>query len=147
MILVILIALLFLGGIAAWFSESLNPKLPRTIALITVLIDLLLMLTLLGGDNSGWIASLQAEWLPRFGISFFLAVDGLSLLLIILTGFLGLIAIGSAWDEIKERAGFFYFNLLWTLAGVLGVFTALDLFLFFFFWEVMLIPMYFIIAI
>ena len=122
---------------------------PRVIALITVVLDLLLMLSVLGTepDVGGWIASFNAEWVPRFGISFYLAADGLSVLLILLTGFLGIIAIGSAWDEIKERVGFFYFNLLWTLAGVLGVFTALDLFLFFFFWEVMLIPMYFIIAI
>ena len=148
MILVILIALLFVGGVAAWLSERINPQLPRTIALATVLIDLLVMLTLLGDASSGeWIASVEGNWIPRFGISFYLAVDGLSLLLILLTAFLGLIAIGSAWDEITDRAGFFYFNLLWTLAGVVGVFTALDLFLFFFFWEVMLIPMYFIIAI
>ena len=148
MILVILIALLFLGGVAAWMSERVNPSLPRTIALVTVLLDLLIMLTLLGAESSGgWIASIEGSWIPRFGISFYLAVDGLSLLLILLTAFLGIIAIGSAWDEIKDRAGFFYFNLLWTLAGVIGVFTALDLFLFFFFWEVMLIPMYFIIAI
>ncbi len=148
MILVILIALLFLGGVAAWMSERVNPNLPRTIALVTVLLDLLIMLTLLGAESSGgWIASVEGSWIPRFGISFYLAVDGLSLLLILLTAFLGIIAIGSAWDEIKDRSGFFYFNLLWTLAGVIGVFTALDLFLFFFFWEVMLIPMYFIIAI
>lgn len=149
MILVILIGLLFVGGLLAWVSERLDPSLPRIVALVTVLIDLALMLTLLGGEpaEAGWVVSLQAEWMPRFGISFFLAVDGLSILLLLLTGFLGVIAIGSAWSEITERAGFFYFNLLWTLAGVLGVFTALDLFLFFFFWEVMLIPMYFIIAI
>lgn len=147
MILVILIGLLFLGGVAAWLSESIHPRLPRSIALVTVILDLLIMFTLLGGEGSGWIASVDAAWMPRFGISFYLAVDGLSLLLILLTAFLGIIAIGSAWDEITERAGFFYFNLLWALAGVLGVFTALDLFLFFFFWEVMLIPMYFIIAI
>ncbi len=148
MILVILIALLFFGGVAAWFSERINPQLPRTIALATVMINLLVMLTLLDDVNAGeWLTSVEAGWIPRFGISFYLAVDGLSLLLILLTAFLGLIAVGSAWDEITDRAGFFYFNLLWTLAGVVGVFTALDLFLFFFFWEVMLIPMYFIIAI
>tara|TARA_B100001142_G_scaffold60818_1_gene59912 strand:- start:1442 stop:2941 length:1500 start_codon:yes stop_codon:yes gene_type:complete len=148
-ILVWLISILFVGGIIAWLSERINPAYPRIIALITVVLDLLLMLSVLGSEPNagGWIASVNAEWVPRFGISFYLALDGLSVLLILLTGFLGVIAIGSAWDEIKERAGFFYFNLLWTLAGVLGVFTALDLFLFFFFWEVMLIPMYFIIAI
>ena len=149
MILVWLIGILFLGGIIAWLSERLNPNYPRLIALITVLLDLVLMLTLLGAEpaTGGWVAAIDAPWIPRFSISFYLAADGLSVLLLLLTAFLGVIAIGSAWDEIKVRAGFFYFNLLWTLAGVLGVFTALDLFLFFFFWEVMLIPMYFIIAI
>tara|TARA_B100000029_G_scaffold131081_1_gene124711 strand:+ start:11368 stop:12867 length:1500 start_codon:yes stop_codon:yes gene_type:complete len=148
-ILVWLIGILFLGGIIAWLSERLNPNYPRLIALITVLLDLVLMLTLLGAEPAigGWVAAIDAPWIPRFSISFYLAADGLSVLLLLLTAFLGVIAIGSAWDEIKVRAGFFYFNLLWTLAGVLGVFTALDLFLFFFFWEVMLIPMYFIIAI
>lgn len=149
MILVWLISILFVGGVIAWLSERINPNYPRLIALITVLLDLLLMFSLLGTDPAagGWVASVDADWIPRFGISFYLAADGLSVLLLLLTAFLGVIAIGSAWDEIKEQTGFFYFNLLWTLAGVLGVFTALDLFLFFFFWEVMLIPMYFIIAI
>ena len=149
MILVWLISILFIGGIIAWLSERVNPYYPRLIALITVLLDLVLMLSLLGAElaTGGWVAAIDAAWIPRFGISFYLAADGLSVLLLLLTAFLGVIAIGSAWDEIKDRAGFFYFNLLWTLAGVLGVFTALDLFLFFFFWEVMLIPMYFIIAI
>lgn len=149
MILVWLISILFVGGVIAWLSERINPNYPRLIALITVLLDLLLMFSLLGTDpaTGGWVASVDAAWIPRFGISFYLAADGLSVLLLLLTAFLGVIAIGSAWDEIKEQTGFFYFNLLWTLAGVLGVFTALDLFLFFFFWEVMLIPMYFIIAI
>lgn len=149
MILVVLISILFLGGVLAWLSERLDSKLPRVIALAAVLLDLLLMLSLLGGDggDSGWIVAFNAQWLPRFGISLHLAADGLSVLMLLLTAFLGVIAVGSAWSEITERPGFFYFNLLWTLAGVLGVFTALDLFLFFFFWEVMLIPMYFIIAI
>ncbi|GAB5498161.1 MAG: NADH-quinone oxidoreductase subunit M [Pseudohongiellaceae bacterium] len=149
MILVLLISLLFVGGVLAWLAEALDPHLPRAVAMGSVLLTLLVMLFLLGAepDAGGWLAAVDVPWLPRFGISFYLAVDGLSLLLLLLTGFLGAIAVASAWDEITERPGFFYFNLLWTLAGVLGVFLALDLFLFFFFWEVMLIPMYFIIAI
>ena len=149
MILVVLISILFFGGVLAWLSEGLDSKFPRVIALTAVVIDLLVMLTLVGADagDSGWIVQLNAQWMPRFGISFYLAADGLSVLMMVLTAFLGAVAIGSAWDEITEKTGFFYFNLLWTLAGVIGVFTALDLFLFFFFWEVMLIPMYFIIAI
>ncbi len=148
MILVVLISLMFLGGVLAWLSENLDPRFPRLVALTSVILILLISLPLLGADTGSiWWAEFNASWLPRFGISFHFAADGLSVLMIVLTVFLGLMAIGSAWDEITERPGFFYFNLLWTLAGVLGVFTALDLFLFFFFWEVMLIPMYFIIAI
>jgi NADH-quinone oxidoreductase subunit M len=149
MILVALISILFIGGLLAWAAEGLDSKLPRVIALLTVLLELAVILVLLFEEPGAgpWLASVEGEWIPRFGISFYLAGDGLSTLLIALTGFLGLIAVGSAWNEITEKTGFFYFNLLWTLAGVIGVFTALDLFLFFFFWEVMLIPMYFIIAI
>ncbi|MEC9301059.1 MAG: proton-conducting transporter membrane subunit, partial [Pseudomonadota bacterium] len=149
MILVSLIGLLFIGGVAAWISERFDPRCPRVVALVAMLLAMVLVLALLNGVSVGNepLASINASWMPRFGISFFLAADGLSGLLLLLTVFLGIVAIGSAWDEITERSGFFYFNLLWTLAGVLGVFVALDLFLFFFFWEVMLIPMYFIIAI
>ncbi|MEJ7679749.1 MAG: proton-conducting transporter membrane subunit [Segetibacter sp.] len=56
-------------------------------------------------------------------------------------------AVLCSWNEIKQRVGFYYFNLLWTLAGISGVFIALDLFLFYFFWEVMLVPMFFLIGI
>ncbi len=63
-----------------------------------------------------------------------------------LTFFLGILSVLCSWNEIKERIGFYFFNLLWTLAGISGVFIAMDLFLFYFFWEVMLVPMYFLIA-
>ncbi len=149
MILLSLIAVLFIGGLLAWLAEMFDRNLPRVVAMSSLLLALAIMLTLIGAepDTGGWIALLDWQWIPQFGISFYLAADGLSLLLLILTAFLGVIAVAAAWDEIHERSGFFYFNLLWTLAGVIGVFTALDLFVFFFFWEVMLIPMYFIIAI
>jgi NADH-quinone oxidoreductase subunit M len=162
MILVWLMLILFAGGIGAWLAESRGADHPRAVALTAILLDLFLVILMLvapesmglGGDSvaqlgqSGdWLVLMQADWIPRFGVSFIFGVDGLSMLLVALTVFLGLMALGAAWGEIHERSGFFYFNLLWTLAGVIGVFTALDLFLFFFFWEVMLIPMYFIIAI
>jgi NADH-quinone oxidoreductase subunit M len=97
--------------------------------------------------QGAWLEQLQWAWIPRFGVSFHLAMDGLSLLLVALTAFLGIISVLCSWSEIRERVGFFHFNLLWSLAGVVGVFLALDLFLFFFFWEVMLVPMYFLIAV
>ena len=82
----------------------------------------------------------------RFGISVHLALDGLSLLMIMLTGLLGVLSVLCSWKEIQRHVGFFHLNLLWILGGVIGVFLALDLFLFFFFWEMMLVPMYFLIA-
>ena len=163
MILVWLMVILFAGGIGAWLAESRGAEHPRAVALAAILLDLFLVILMLVapdslglgtadtvaqlGQNGEWLVLLQADWIPRFGVSFIFGADGLGLMLIALTVFLGLISLGAAWGEIHERSGFFYFNLLWTLAGVIGVFTALDLFLFFFFWEVMLIPMYFIIAI
>lgn len=83
---------------------------------------------------------------PRFGISIHLALDGLSLLMVVLTGLLGVLAILCSWREIQKYQGFFHLNLLWILGGVIGVFLAIDMFLFFFFWEMMLVPMYFLIA-
>ena len=74
-------------------------------------------------------------------------MDGLSLLMLLLTFFLGIVSVLASWTEIRDRVGFFHFNLLWVLAGIIGVFLALDLFLFYFAWELMLVPMYFLIAI
>ena len=87
------------------------------------------------------------SWIPQFGIQFHLAMDGLSLLLVLLTLFLGIVSVLASWTEITKGVGFFHFNLLWILAGIIGVFLALDLFLFYFAWELMLVPMYFLIAI
>jgi NADH-quinone oxidoreductase subunit M len=163
MILVWLMLILFAGGIGAWLAESRGAEHPRVVALAAILLDLFLVILMLVapgavglgeasavanlGQTGEWLVLFQAPWIERFGVSFIFGMDGLGLLLVALTVILGLISLGAAWGEIHERSGFFYFNLLWTLAGVIGVFTALDLFLFFFFWEVMLIPMYFIIAI
>jgi len=66
---------------------------------------------------------------------------------ILLTFFLGIMAVLASWTEIREQVGFFHFNLMWVLAGIVGVFLAVDLFLFYFAWELMLIPMYFLIVI
>ncbi|HVL00184.1 MAG TPA: NADH-quinone oxidoreductase subunit M [Dongiaceae bacterium] len=159
MMLPTLISILFLGGLVAWCAGRINPLLPRWVALITLLVDGVYFIDhclaagvlatsvatgLPGGEI--WFFNYAREWIPQFGIQLLFAADCLSLVLNLLTILLGIIAVMSAWNEIKERSGFFYFNLLWTLAGVVGIFSARDLFLFFFFWEVMLIPMYFIIS-
>ena len=156
MILVWLIVIPFIGGLLCWQIERLGDKPTRWIALATMLAELLISLWLwtrldfhlpaLDGSSTRWALEYQVGWIERFGISFHLAMDGLSLVLIALTSFLGVLAVLCSWKEIVRRIGFFHLNLLWILAGVTGVFLAIDLFLFFFFWELMLVPMYFLIA-
>ena len=97
--------------------------------------------------NNDWLIDIKLEWIPAFGISLHLALDGLSLVMLILTFFLGIISVIISWKEIDSKVGFFHFNLLLILAGISGVFLSLDLFLFYFFWELMLVPMYFLIGI
>jgi NADH-quinone oxidoreductase subunit M len=157
MILPALIAVLIAGGFTAWFSESKNPDAPRWAATITLLIQAVLVAVQFAGTehtdpmsaglSTSWLAGFDRPWISRFGIGFHLAMDGVSLLLIALTVLLGFMAVSSSWTEIKSRQGFFFFNLLTCLAGTVGVFLAADLFLFFFFWELMIIPMYFLISI
>ncbi len=155
-----LIAIPFIAGLLCWLVERVNKRLPRWIALIGMIITFALSLVLWQqGGFSGmsqqaitpdasapWMAQFSVPWIPSFGISFHLAMDGLSLLMVALTGFLGIAAVACSWNEIQRRVGFFHLNLLWSLGGVIGVFLAIDLFLFFFFWEMMLVPIYFLIA-
>ena len=154
MILPLFIIILMAGGILAWFAERWNPMLSRWISVIALLFNLVVAIFLWTEQThlielaqSSWLASYALPWIPEFGISFNLALDGLSLLMLLLTFLLGIFAVLTSWKEIQYRIGFFHFNLLWVLAGITGVFLTMDLFLFYFFWEVMLIPMYLLIAI
>ena len=89
----------------------------------------------------------QAEWIPRFGISYKVGVDGISLLLVMLTTILTPIAILFSFDDVRKKTRLYYMSLLFLETGMLGVFFALDFFLFYVFWEGMLIPMYLIIGV
>ena len=89
----------------------------------------------------------RARWIPSIGAEYFLGVDGISTLLILLTTLMGFIAVLSSWTSITERIKEFYVALLVLQTGMLGAFMSLDFLLFFFFWEVMLVPMYFVIGI
>ncbi|HEY3119778.1 MAG TPA: NADH-quinone oxidoreductase subunit M [Vicinamibacteria bacterium] len=86
-------------------------------------------------------------WIPAIGVQYFFGADGISVLLILLTTLLGAIAILSSWSAITYRVRTYYVFLLLLQTGMLGVFCALDVFLFYVFWEVMLVPMYFLIGI
>jgi NADH-quinone oxidoreductase subunit M len=89
----------------------------------------------------------KAEWIPSIGVSYHFGVDGISVLLILLTTMLGFIGVLCSWTAITERVRQYYIFLLLLQTGMLGVFCALDVFLFYVFWEVMLVPMYFLIGI
>ena len=156
-----LIAIPFIAGLLCWLVERYNKRLPRWIALIGMILTFGLSLVLWHYGNfngmsdrlldpqaaTPWFAEFSVPWIPRLGISFHLAMDGMSLLMVALTGLLGVAAVACSWNEIQRRVGFFHLNLLWSLGGVIGVFMAIDMFLFFFFWEMMLVPIYFLIAI
>jgi NADH-quinone oxidoreductase subunit M len=154
MILLWLILTPLIGGVLAGFGGRRNNAWPRWLSLVCLAIDLVLILVLWAEHydtaitaNGTWLAETDWPWIPQLGIRLHLGLDGLSLLLILLTLGLGLMSVAASWSEITEAVGFFHFNLMLTLAGVIGVFLALDLFLFFFFWELMLVPMYFLIAV
>ena len=143
---------MLIAGLLSWITSRWSSHAGKWISLVAVVIDFIIVANLwvrnrgsLSG-NADWLINYKVAWIPNFGISFHVALDGLSSLMLVLTFFLGILAVLCSWSEIKEKAGFFYFNLLWTLGGICGVFVAMDLFLFYFFWEVMLIPMYFLIA-
>ncbi len=94
-----------------------------------------------------WQFTERAEWIPSIGASYFLGVDGFSVLLILLTTLIGAIAVLSSWTAVTERVKEYYIVLLVLQTGLLGAFVSLDFLLFFLFWEVMLVPMYFLIGI
>ena len=151
MILVYLIVILMAAGLLAWIPGKRSPLFPRWVSLVAILIDFIIVLVIWfsNGTDTGksWLIEYSTTWIPRFGISLHLALDGLSLLLLLLTFFIGIIAVLISWKEITLNTGFFHFNILWILSGITGVFLSMDLFLFYFFWEVMLVPMYFLIGI
>ena len=89
----------------------------------------------------------RASWIPTLGVSYFFGLDGISLWLVMLTTFLSPIAILCSFESIQHRAKEYYIFMLILETGMLGVFLSLDFFLFYIFWEVMLVPMYFLIGV
>ena len=149
MTLIWLICIPLFAGIVAALSARYSRELPRWISLIALGLDLAMAVQLWfsSGSTGPWLAEVDLPWVPTFGIHFHLAIDGLSLLMLLLTFSLGIIAVLASWTEIQEKLGFFHFNLMWVTAGIATVFLAVDLFLFYFGWELMLVPMYFLIVI
>ncbi len=89
----------------------------------------------------------RVPWIPAFGIDYYVGVDGISLLLVVLTGFLTPISLLSSWVGVEHKVKEFCAFILALEAAMIGVFISLDLFLFYVFWDAMLIPMYFLIGV
>jgi NADH-quinone oxidoreductase subunit M len=89
----------------------------------------------------------RLSWIPAFGIEYYVGIDGISLMLIVLTGVLTPVALLSSWGSVKKKVKEFSIFMLLLEAAMIGVFAALDLFLFYVFWDFMLIPMYFLIGV
>ncbi len=97
--------------------------------------------------NSGWQAAIDMAWIPTWGVRFTLGIDGIALMMVLLTTFIMPLAVLGSWTSIRTKVRSYYALLLILTTGMLGVFLARDLFLFYVMWEVMLVPMYFIIGI
>ena len=122
--------------------------MPKWVALGVAVLDLVLAAwMLLGFERGGGYQFVERyDWIPELGIQYFMAVDGISVLLVALSALLVVLAIIASWKiDLKPR---FYFAMILLLAvGMNGVFCALDFVLFFVFWEIVLVPMYFLIGI
>lgn len=155
MILLWIIIFFFIGGLFAWYSERWGRQWPRWISMIILVAHMGLLgwfwlqhVRLIGSTIGGpWVKQYSIPWIPQLGITFHLGMDGISLLLVVLSNLLAIMAVWCSWNAIQTRIGFFHFNLLWILSALVGIFMALDLFLFYFFWEMLLVPLYFLIAI
>jgi NADH-quinone oxidoreductase subunit M len=97
--------------------------------------------------DSGWQASIDKAWIPTWGVRFTLGIDGIALMMVLLTTFIMPLAVLGSWTSIRTKVRSYYALLLILTTGMIGVFLARDLFLFYVMWEVMLVPMYFIIGI
>src|SRR5882724_7692917 len=107
----------------------------------------LLLVTGFQADRAGYQFEEQAVWIPSIGAHYHIGIDGISLLLVMLTTLMTFLAVLCSWSAIEERAKEYYAMFLLLETGMIGVFLSLDFFLFYVFWELVLVPMYFIIGV
>jgi NADH-quinone oxidoreductase subunit M len=143
------------GALLAWLLGRRHPDLARAVSLFFLAVQAAVLVALWLGriapfgtpGPDRWWAEAETPWIPQIGASFHFGLDGLSLVLCLLTALLGIFSVAASWKGIRERVGFFHFNLLWVLGALTGVFLAIDLLVFYFFWEMILIPLYLLIGI
>jgi NADH-quinone oxidoreductase subunit M len=139
-----------IGALILLFVNKRNEDTIRWIANLFALVGFLVSVPLwfsYDPANPDFQFVERLPWIPSIGAEYFLGVDGFSTLLVLLTTLMGTIAVLSSWAAITERVKEYYIFLLMLQTGMLGAFMALDFLLFFLFWEVMLVPMYFLIGI
>jgi len=149
-ILSLLLLLPIAGSLLVLMLPKENLRLTRITGLVISLVIFVVSLFTYFNFNAGSVNFQFAEkyeWVKGLGIYYHVGLDGMSLLLVLLTTFMTPLALLSTWSSIDVKVKEFTFFMLMLEAGMLGVFMSLDLFLFYIFWEAMLIPMYFIIGI
>src|SRR5712691_2033668 len=154
-ILTSLIALLIAGAVLLLLVRpgddvERSDRVIRNIALIVsvlVFAETLLLWSRFDPASADFQFVERHAWIPAFGIDYFVGVDGISLFLVVLTGFLTPLALLSSWESVHDRVKGFCLFMLALESAMIGVFVSLDLFLFYIFWDAMLIPMYFLIGI
>jgi NADH-quinone oxidoreductase subunit M len=138
------------AGIALLFVPRRSAGVLRLVSLAVTVLTFACSLPLYFGfdaDAIGYQFEENRRWMPTLGVAYHVGIDGISLLLVLLTTFLMPLALVSAWGSVEDRFKEFTATMLLLETGMLGVFVSLDLFLFYVFWEAMLVPMYFIIGI
>src|SRR3954462_2578605 len=138
-----------IGAVLLLFFRKDNPGAIKATATAVAVIDFIASLYIwINFDSTKlWQFRETYTWIPSLNVKYDFAIDGIALLLIILTTFMGIIAIVSSYSAIDHRQKEYYILLLLLQTGMIGTFCAMDFFLFYLFWEIMLVPMYFIIGI
>src|SRR5262249_18375764 len=139
-----------IGAAALMVLRGDDHKFIRAIALAVSIAEFLFSLAMLRGvpiSASGYQIEEFSKWISAPPIHYHVGVDGISMFLVLLTTFLTPISVLASWNSIQNRVKEFFVMLLMLEVGVVGVFLSLDMFLFFLFWELMLIPMAFLIGI
>jgi NADH-quinone oxidoreductase subunit M len=151
-ILSTLIALPIAGAAALLIvpSDGHEDRMARNVALVVSLLvfaETLLLWSRFAPNTADFQFVERHAWMPAFGISYAVGVDGISLLLVVLTGFLTPLALLGSWESVHQKTKAFCIAMLLLESAMIGVFVSIDLFLFYVFWDAMLVPMYFLIGI
>jgi NADH-quinone oxidoreductase subunit M len=146
----------FLPAVVALFIAiaPINGEQSKWLSLAAMFVLFMMSMTMIFGGSDvrfdAGVAQMQnlfsIDWIPSFGIRYMMGTDGISFPLVALTTFVSMLAMGASWPIVKHEKAYCVLFLL-LVTGMVGVFLALDFFLFYVFWEVMLLPMYFLIGI